>query len=216
MTQKPSFQPGDRVVHPRKPEWGDGIVRQIQAITHQGQVAQRVTVQFQNQGRKTINTGVAPLQFKDDWTPPAKDPAKEDDMSSAHTTQKEEGWLESLERKARGSQNALWELPEAMSDPFASFESQLKATLDSYRFSTEPRRLIEWAVTQTGLNDPLSQYSRPELEQAFPGFARNRDQHLKDLVRRIKQAGYADVLHKARHETRIPEAKRALDKVMRG
>ena len=126
------------------------------------------------------------------------------------------GWIESLERSVKGSQNELWDLPEAMTDPFASFEKQLDATLDAYRFSTEPRALIEWAVMQTGLNDPLSRYSRPELEQAFPGFARNRDNHLKDLVRRIKQAGEGHVIERVRNQTRIEAGKRALDKVRQG
>jgi len=213
MTDNATFQRGDRVVHPRKPEWGEGEVRQVERITHQGQSVQRVTVQFANQGRKVINTGVAPLQSKQATGPlPESNGAKDETMSSAHTSGG--GWIESLERSVKGSQHELWDLPESMTDPFASFESQLKATLDSYRFSTEPRALMDWAVMQTGLNDPLSQYSRPELEEAFPGFARNRDNHLKDLVRRIKQAGEADALDRARHQTRVEAGKRALDKVM--
>ena len=40
----------------------------------------------------------------------------------------------------------LWHLPEAMTDPFASLGARLSATLDSYRFSTDPKSLIDWAV----------------------------------------------------------------------
>jgi hypothetical protein len=222
MTDSVTFQRGDRVVHPRKPEWGDGEVRAVQRITHQGQPAQRVTVQFANEGRKVINTAVAPLQAKDQATPAAATSAstssgsKDSDMTTTHSSGSTGGWIESLERSVKSNQNELWDLPEAMTDPFSSFARQLEATLESYRFSTEPRALIEWAVMQTGLNDPLSRYSRPELEEAFPGFARNRDKHLKDLVRRIKQAGETDVLHQARNKTRIAEAKKALDKAMQG
>jgi hypothetical protein len=136
-------------------------------------------------------------------------------MSQTDTTQRS-GWIESLERSVKGSQNALWDLPEAMTDPFATLESQLYATLDAYRFSTQPRQLIDWAVMQTGLNDPLSRYSRSELEQAFPGFARNRDEHLKKLVRQLKQNGQNPVLQRAREATRHAEAKKALDKAMQG
>jgi hypothetical protein len=198
------------VVHPRKPEWGDGVVRDARHASHQGTAGQRVSVQFANQGRKVINTAVVPLQHKSE-----ADPAGDENetMSSSQTSQSG-GWIEQLERSVRGSGNELWDLPDAMTDPFKSLKDQLHATLDAYRFSTEARPLIDWAVMQTGLNDPLSRYTRQELEQAFPGFARNRDQHLKQLVRQLKQAGQTQVLHEAKQTTRYAEAKKALDKAM--
>ena len=213
MSEPTRFQRGDRVIHPRRPEWGDGVVREVASVTHQGQPAQRVTVQFANRGRTVINTAVAPLAVKDT---PTQGPQEETSMTTS-STHRSGGWIESLEKAARGAQHELWELPEAMTDPFTSLEKRLQATLESYRFSTEPRQLIDWAVMQTGLNDPLSQYSRPELEDAFPGFARNRDQHLKALVKKLKDNAQTDALTRARHDKRTPQAaKQALDKLMRG
>jgi hypothetical protein len=212
MTEAARFQRGDRVVHPRKPEWGEGEVRAVQAVAYQGQPAQRVTVQFANHGRAVINTAVAPLQSKNKNDLTSTQPDQQETEDPTMTTSS--GWIESLERSVRGSEHELWQLPSSMTDPFTSLAERLTATVDSYRFSTEARPLIDWAVVQTGLDDPLSRYSRPELEQAFPGFARNRDQHLKALVRKIKQEGQADLLHQVKQQTRVPEGRRALEKAM--
>ena len=123
-----------------------------------------------------------------------------------------QGWLGSL-----GEQNSkgLWELPDAMTDPFASLANRLQATLDSYRFSTEARSLIDWAVTQSGLTDPLSQFTRHELEQVFPRYVRDRDQHLAQLVSQIKKKGKAEVLDQVLGQTRDETARRALLRAMR-
>lgn len=212
MNEPTRFQRGDRVVHPRKPEWGDGVVREARAIHHEGQSAQRLTVQFTNRGRAVINTAVAPLRPTDGSDDVERDKDRE---MSTHTSTRQGGWIESLERSVSGNGHELWSLPEDMTDPFASLQQRLLATLNSYRFSTQPRKLIDWAVMQTGLNDPLSRYTRPELEQAFPGFARNRDQHLKTLVKKIKQNGQPELLEQARQQTRVPEGKQALEKVMK-
>lgn len=125
------------------------------------------------------------------------------------------GWLAQLERANGHAKHELWELPKTMTDPFASLGQRLDATLDSYRFSTEPRSLIDWAVAQTGLNDPLSKYTRHELEQAFPRFARDRDQHLVSLVRQIKRKGDLLLLTQASQKTRYASARNALQKAMR-
>ncbi len=61
MTEQREFQRGDVVIHPRRPEWGRGVVKEASHITYQGDAAQRVAVQFANKGRVVINTAVAPL-----------------------------------------------------------------------------------------------------------------------------------------------------------
>ena len=53
-----------------------------------------------------------------------------------------------------------------MVDPFSSATERLKATLDNFRFNAQARPLIDWAIAQTGLDDPLTLYTRQELEQA--------------------------------------------------
>ena len=61
MAQAVHFETGDRVQLPKRPEWGSGVVRSIQAITHDGKAAQRLTIDFATQGRKVLNAAVAPL-----------------------------------------------------------------------------------------------------------------------------------------------------------
>ena len=134
-------------------------------------------------------------------------------MSTTQTSKAGGGWLATLERSRRTS-HELWELPDAMTDPFATLPQRLKATLDSYRFSTEARSLIEWAMAQTGLNDPLTKYARQELELGFARFARDRDNHLKQLVRQLKRNGDRLSLDRTRRSLRLPQAQSAFDKAM--
>ena len=133
-------------------------------------------------------------------------------MSSSISTRG--GWLDQLERDNSKS-HELWELPEALTDVFSSELQRLTATLDSYRHTTEPRPLMDWAVIQTGMDDPLSKYTRHDLEQAFARFARNRDQHLLALVKQLKKAGQHQVLVQARHQVRVLAGQSALDRAMR-
>ncbi|MEX0744723.1 MAG: DUF3553 domain-containing protein [Phycisphaeraceae bacterium] len=222
------FQRGDRVVHPRRPEWGAGTVRQTQRIVHQGASAQRLTIDFSTRGRVVLNTAVAPLT-RDDARPtaPATRTEKEPQMTRTRSNSTRtatpgtpgsdvgSGWLEQLEQATRNRSHELWELPDAMSDPFASAARRLEATLETFRFSTDARSLIDWAVLQTGLDDPLSKYTRQELEQAFPRFARDRDQHLQSLVRQLKRSGQAQLLNDSLKTARHPAARSALAKAIR-
>ncbi|MEM9789412.1 MAG: DUF3553 domain-containing protein [Planctomycetota bacterium] len=122
------------------------------------------------------------------------------------------GWLNELET---GDQHELWALPEALFDPFLSIPERIKLTLETYKFSTEPRSLIDWAIHQTGLSDPLTRYTRQEMEQAFPRFARSRDKHLKDLVRQLKREGRPEQVKLARRSAGFPAAQSAFDRAMR-
>jgi hypothetical protein len=199
-------------MHARRPEWGDGVVDRATTVVHEGRPAQRVIVRFAHQGLVTLNTGIAPLIRKD-----ANNMGTTTTSTTTNTpTNTGNGWLGSLGEKQNGEE--LYHLPEAMTDPFASHGRRLQATLDSFRFGTdprEPRLLLDWAVAQTGLNDPLSKYTRHELEQAFPRFVRDRDNHLFELVKLMKRGGSSDVIQKALRETRYPSAKNALQRAIR-
>ena len=197
------YQQGDVVTHPSRPEWGRGVIKSAQAITHQGTAAQRLNVEFANRGRVVINTAIAPLA-------PMKGLKKS--MSSSMTAGG--GWLDQLER-SRTNSHELWDLPEALTDVFSSDLQRLAATLESYKFTTEPRPLIDWAVMQTGMNDPLTKYTRHDLEQAFARFARNRDQHLKDMVRTLKRNGKHQVLVQAHQQCKVLAGQTALERAMK-
>ncbi len=220
------FARGDRVVHPKRPEWGTGIVRQLKATASgpNGR-AQKLTIDFPNRGRVVIDTSVVSLQPGHTGPPrpgsaatspppaqaprPAPSPKDSPTVSSTSTSA---GWLNDLEGST--SKNELWDLPDELTNPFASISERLQATLETYKYSTEPRSLFDWAVRQTGLNDPLSKYNRHELEQAFPRFARDRDAHLRDMVRQIKRAdGYA--ILKEAGKGLFPAGRSALDRAIR-
>ena len=68
-------------------------------------------------------------------------------------------------------------------DPFSSLRRRLTLTLDLYRFQRVGRALIDWAVAQSGLSDPLSRFTRHELEQLFDRWAEHRDSHLHRLLK---------------------------------
>jgi hypothetical protein len=206
------FKCGDVVVHRLRPEWGDGVVRKVQRLAPSQEGVQRLLVDFAHRGPVTLHTGMAPLVMK---TATVARPAQETGSEmTTHTTQNSRGWLAALEQRTQTG-NPLTQLPESMTDPFLSNLRRLQATLDSYRYSREPRSLIEWAIVQTGLTDPLSRYTRSELEQAFPFYCGTRDNHLRDLVRQMKRNGELSTLNRVLSETRLPAAQRALQQAMK-
>lgn len=80
-------------------------------------------------------------------------------------------------------------IPEACRDPFRTVESRIQSTLDLFRFDQGGRGLMEWAVIQTGLDDPLSRFNRHELEQHYNRWSCERDSHLNKLLREAREAG---------------------------
>ncbi|WP_432799255.1 DUF3553 domain-containing protein [Poriferisphaera sp. WC338] len=207
MGMHEQYQRGDKLFHLKRPEWGQGVVAQATTITHEGNLAQRLSIDFPNKGRVVINTAVAPLATQGNFT----------DMNTTGLQEKKSGgWLGALE-KAAGVSTAkeLWDLPEKLSDPFLSNMERLVATLETFRFSTEPRSLIDWAIVQTSLNDPLSKYTRHELEQAFPRFERDRNLHLKTIVIQLKREGQLPAVKSLAAKIKHPAAKEAMEKVFR-
>lgn len=218
MVQVTTFKRGDQVVHPLRPEWGEGIVEHASTIAHQAGQAQRLVVRFAQYGIVTINTGIAPLLAKDIVTSMSSTLASS--HSSAPTSAPgRRGWLADLEAKPH--EGELFTLPQELTDPFASLAKRLAATLATYRFTADQRvpggahSLLEWARAQTGLADPLTKYTRHDLEQAFTRFARDRDAHLLDLVRSLKKQGQRGVLEDSRQSVTLPAARQALERAIR-
>ena len=210
MSGVKQFRKGDAVVHPEKPEWGEGVVDQATTIEHEGKTAQRLVVRFNHRGRIAINTGVAPLAPKTDKEVVTMSSTRTSTVQSE--TGSDKGWLASLE--GRSGEHELHQLGDALTDPFSSLSARLKATLDSYSYSTEARSLIEWAIAQTRLPDPMTKYTRQELEQGFQRFARDRDRYLVELVRQIKHEGQGALLQQAQ-STAAGEAQSALQRAIR-
>ena len=187
MTQ---FAPNDQLRHPGKPEWGTGTVLTAQSATHEGKPCQRLTVRFSGAGKKTINTGFAKLV-------PLGNPAQDDTPKADSAPQSPK---KPAQRPAAPPPQAqatpanepppekplviarLQGLPAGLADPFRSIEDRLAATFTAYRYRPGDRTLLEWAVAQTGLADPLSVLSRHELEEHYTTFRIRLDQHLKALL----------------------------------
>ncbi|HRJ49417.1 MAG TPA: DUF3553 domain-containing protein [Phycisphaerales bacterium] len=167
------WKPGDKIRHAGKPEWGVGSVIEADGTLQDGNPCQRLTVRFDRAGSKTLSTAFADIRSADDFFT-APEHVSQDPMLAAHD--------ESAIREA------LTRVPESATDPFASLRKRLSATLGLYRYGESPAGLLDWAASQTGMKDPLSRYSRHELEQIHHRFVANVDQHLRKLLKEIRRA----------------------------
>ncbi len=198
------FKFGDRLIHADRPEWGVGIVTAAQAATHEGSPCQRLTCRFERAGLKTLSTGVADLR-------PAAESAQgaPAQPEAAPAEAGPGGWLDQIESRDLPARMA--QLPESTRDPFTSLESRLRATADLYRFSDQGGSLLDWAAMQTRLKDPMTRFSRHELEQFFRRFAHNRDEHLKALLHEAKRKSPEAIARVASDAS--PQAKAAMQRV---
>ncbi|MBX3316704.1 MAG: DUF3553 domain-containing protein [Phycisphaeraceae bacterium] len=158
---------GDRVIHAGRPEWGTGAVTSVEAAVHNGHACQRLGIRFDRVGPKTISTAFADLRHPD------AAPSLDRKLSDA-------AGLDGPDHLKAAQ--VLGELPDEATDPFISFKARLTNTLKLYRFTGSGGSLLDWATAQTGLSDPLSRFSRHELELAFDRFKMNLEQHLRRLV----------------------------------
>ena len=158
---------GDKIIHADRPEWGTGHVMSASPTSHEGQPCQSLKIRFERAGVKTLSTGVAPLRS-------AEEPAIEVPDADADPL---------LGQDQRQIQDIMVRLPEATTDPFSTPAARLRATLAIYRFSKDPASLIDWAAAQSGLADPLTRFSRHDLELYFDRFAKHRTEHLTRVVR---------------------------------
>ena len=78
------------------------------------------------------------------------------------------------------------ELPPNATDPFILPERRLKNLLALYRFDAGTK-LIDWAVAQSGLDDPLSRFTRIELEAFYKNWSLERDLALTRLVTEFRR-----------------------------
>lgn len=180
-----ALKQGDRIRHPKRPEWGVGEVTRVELITHDGQSEQRVWVRFKSVGLKTLLASIA--------QPEHTEPAKSDLESQFHAQPtlvdlealREGGWLGDIAKKK--PEDAMRSLPPRATDPFLSASKRLEHTLSLYRFGAHGRSLIEWAVAQSGLEDPLSRFSRHELEQFHQRWRFDLDAHTGRLLQELRR-----------------------------
>lgn len=186
------FVAGDRVRNSARPEWGVGVVQKAEIVAAQsvskpgsnGTAGQRLTIRFPNAGSKILLSTHAPLVIVTE----KHDPFAEYEPPSMQAWDKLNGdWLAPMAK--RKIEEAMISLPADVKDPFNSLSKRLSLTLNLYRFDRSGRGLMDWAVAQTGLDDPLSRFSRPELEQKFDRWCSERDGHLARLLQEARNPG---------------------------
>jgi hypothetical protein len=185
------WKPGDKVIHKGRPEWGVGEVTGADRDSHEGQPCQRVSIRFARAGLKTLSTAFATLG-----------PADERPMLAPQ----DGGWLPQAGEEV--DQEVMCRLPEPATDPFLPVGARFRNSLSLYRFSGTGASLIDWAVIQSGLDDPLSRFNRHQLEQFFERFRANLEVHVRKLagdLRRSDPAGLSAAIAGA-----PPGAQRAL------
>ncbi len=169
-----TFQFGDRVRHVRRPEWGIGSIVRTEDLTVNGERAQRVSVRFANGGLKQISTAHTELELL------TGDAAPDGAPLGGWDRMKEGDWLAPLAQRKVGE--AMTSLPPELRDPFNSLARRLATCLDLYRFDRSGRSIIDWAIGQSGLEDPLTRFTRHELEVLFDQWAGEREAMLQRLL----------------------------------
>jgi len=170
---------GDRVVHAGQPEWGVGIVSTSSMGDHEGVPCQRLVIRFDRAGLKTVSTAFAKIEAAGDRVGTV--PEKESNLAQS---QGEANPI--LKATVREVMQIMTTIPDAARDPFATPGQRLKATLSLYRFTDSGGPLIDWAVMQSGLSDPLTKFTRHELEDFFGFFEKILWKHLGKMVREAR------------------------------
>lgn len=183
------YKQGDELKLCKRPEWGIGTVTRVEHVTRDGAQDQRVWVKFPNVGMKTILAGAADVEILNG--------KEEEHTFAARENAHEDGWLGEIAKKK--PEEAMISLPPDVLDPFTSTRCRLERLLGLYRFNSNGASLIDWAIAQSGLDDPLSRFNRHELEEFFERWAWSRDEHVRTLVAEARRNGekIEDLLEKA-------------------
>jgi hypothetical protein len=166
------FTQGMQVKHRQRPEWGSGSVTRVESLTRAGTRDQRLWIKFSNAGLKTLLASGADLEV-------VEGTGAAEHTFAAREIASEGGWLGQIAQ--RKPEQAMSELPPSATDPFVLPERRLRNLFSLYRFDGNTK-LIDWAVAQSGLEDPLSRFTRIELEAFYKNWAIERDQALSRLV----------------------------------
>lgn len=205
MTQI-KFEFGDSVRHARRPEWGIGSIVKVEDMAINGNASQRLSIRFSNAGLKKLNAAKAELEIVNDTSGSTSytqhNSIRELDRMS------ESEWLAPLAQKK--IEEVMVSMPPEIQDVFNSLRYRLEFTLNLYRFDRSGRGLIDWAVAQSELDDPLSRFNRHVLEGLFDRWARERDICLGKL---LKEAHKQPDLLKSVLVDVLPAAREALNRL---
>lgn len=156
----------------------------VELITRDGRPDRRVWIKFPNEGTKTVLASVAGLETIE--KPIAQEAAERGTLLDREASQ-ESGWLGAI-AKSR-PEEAMIAVPDRATDPFMAAGVRLKFIYGLYRFNKSGGSIIEWAIAQTGLDDPLARFNRHELEQFFDRWCWERDRVLARTIDEARKAG---------------------------
>jgi hypothetical protein len=180
-----TFSFGDKVVHSGRPEWGTGTVAKALPDTHEGKVCQRLEIRFERVGLKTLSTGIATLIPAED-APALLAQQVSDPLSGSRPGDAPSAGLGPTNDRA--VRELMTRLPDTLGDPFLPIRARLDIGIKLYRYNEHGGSLLDWAAAQSGLKDPMTRFSRHELEDLFRRWAMSRDEALKKLVFEAKKA----------------------------
>ncbi|MBC8202882.1 MAG: DUF3553 domain-containing protein [Planctomycetes bacterium] len=181
MTETIAF--GDRVTHELHPEWGSGAVIKVENTVVGGKPAPRVTVRFANAGLKVFAGNALPLTpMQSEHTVPGDRYLERPAIAEVEDLERS-GLNQAVEKKLL---EIMLAIPMACRDKFNTPEYRLKRTLDLYKYDMSGRGLMEWAIVQTGMDDPLTRFNRGQLEEYFKRWVRDRDSHLSTLLSEMR------------------------------
>ena len=176
---------GDQVRHMDRPEWGVGSVSKVESTSVEGEPAQRITVRFANAGIKVLNSSGARLE-RIEMNTTSEDPGTCKDQFDEIDRMSEDDLLAPI--ASRKLAELMLAIPEPCRDPFRSLEDRVRSTVELYRFDNGGKGLIDWAVMQTGLDDPLVRFNRHELEEHFKRWSHEREQFLRKLMNEARDS----------------------------
>lgn len=163
----PLLQVGARVAIPARPDWGAGTVRKVLTERRGDATIRRVTIQFTH-GTRTLVIPPALLAA------PADEPTRT------------AGWIQTLGGSTLDDR--LRGVPESATSVLGTPLEKLMAVVALYRWDDSPKSLELWARAQTGVADPLTHWSRDELEAAFARFGNERDSLLRTAGALLRRA----------------------------
>ena len=183
MSNQCAISFGDTVRHPKHPEWGTGAVTKVEQTAINGEPAVRIAVRFKSAGLKTFAGASLPLEvMQSDYSMPGDGHLAKPAIAEVESLE-QSGLTEAVEQKIM---DIMLAIPLPCRDPFNTIEHRIKRTLDLYKYDLSGRGLMEWAMSQTGMDDPLTRFNRTELEVFFKQFANDRDIHLCKLVKELR------------------------------
>ncbi len=167
-----TYTQGMQIRHRQRPEWGVGVISRTEPLTRAGLRDQRLWIKFGAAGLKTLLASAADLEV-------VEGTGAAEHTFAARESASDGGWLGQITK--RRPEQAMSELLPEATDPFLTAERRLRVLLSLYRFDGQAK-LIDWAVAQSGLDDPLSRFNRTELEAFYKEWSQERDVALKRLV----------------------------------